>query len=161
MRRIQSGPRTCRTSALGALALCVALAGCSGSDSDDDGGTTTPNTPQTFTQTLPPLTFTGLPNGAITSADISITGTGTMTSTVNWTFAQNDVDIYVTSTACAATNNINIQTGCTAIGRTTSVVAKPETLTVNVTSGNYRIWVVNFGPGAESGTLSVSATGTR
>ena len=161
MRRIQSGPRTSRISALGALAMMVGLAACGGSDGGGTTPTTTPPAPTTTTQTLQPLTFTGLTNGEVRSADFTITGTGTMTSNVNWTFSSNDVDIFVTSTACNATNTTNLQTGCTAIGKTTSVVAKPETLTVNVSSGGYRIWVANFGPGAESGTLTVSATVTR
>ena len=122
------------------------------------GGNTTPTT---VTNTLPTFTFNSVPPGVVVFTDVSVNGSGTLSATADWTFASSDVDIYVTAPTCAATNTNNLQSGCTAIGRTTSGTAKPERLTVNVAQGNYRLWIANFGPSTESGTLQASATVTR
>ena len=47
------------------------------------------------------------------------------------------------------------------MGHTTSSTAKPELLTLAVTQGTYRVWIANFGPGSESGTLRLTATVNR
>jgi hypothetical protein len=151
-----------RVSALaGALAMAAALSACGGGSDGGSGNTTTGSSGGPVTTTLPTYTFTGVPSGSLASTDVTVNGTGTMTAVANWTFSSNDIDIYITSTTCNATNISNIQSGCTNVGRTTSTFAKPETLTVNVNAGNYRVWIANFGPGSESGTLAVSATVTR
>ena len=89
--------------------------------------------------------------------DVSITGSGsgTLDATANWSFAADDVDLYVTSTGCAnfLTDNCSVQ------AQANSTTNKPERLTLTVTAGNnYRIWVVNFGPGFETGTVEVGLT---
>jgi hypothetical protein len=135
-------------------ALAAGLAACG-------GGTTTPDTDtSTVTTTLPTQPFANLPAGAVAFAEITINGTGSLTGTADWTFASNDIDVYVTAPSCRATDIVEL-TGCQAVGRTTAVTTKPERLTVNVTQGNYRVWVANFGPSAESGTLQMTATVAR
>jgi hypothetical protein len=149
------------STAVVAFALVAGLSACGGG-----GGTTTPSggggtTPTTVTTTLPTFTFNSVPPGVAVFTDISVNGTGTLSTTADWTFASSDIDIYVTATTCAASNTTNLQSGCTAIGRTTATTTKPERLTVSVTQGNYRLWIANFGPSTESGTLQASATVTR
>ena len=150
------------STAAAAFALVAGLSACGGG-----GGTTTPSggggttQPTTVTTTLPTFTFNSVPPGVVVFTDISVNGSGTLSTTADWTFASSDIDLYVTATTCAATNTNNLQSGCTAIGRTVSPTAKPERLTVNVAQGNYRLWIANFGPSTESGTLQASATVTR
>lgn len=135
-------------------ALGAGLAACG-------GGTTTPDTTtSTVTTTLPTQPFSNLPPGAVAFAEVTINGTGVLTGTADWTFASNDIDIYVTAPSCRATD-ISELAGCQAVGRTTAVTAKPERLTVNVMQGNYRVWIANFGPSSESGTLQMTATVSR
>jgi len=89
--------------------------------------------------------------------DVSITGSGsgTLDATANWTFSSDDIDIYVTSTGCS---DIFLG-GCSIQAQANSATTKPERVTLGVTAGsNYRIWVVNFGPGFETGTLEVGLT---
>jgi hypothetical protein len=145
-----------------AFALVAGLSACGGgttTPSNNNGGGTTQ--PTTVTTTLPTFTFNSVPPGVAVFTDISVNGSGTLSTTADWTFSSSDIDIYVTATSCAATNTNNLQSSCTAIGRTTSGTAKPERLTVNVAQGNYRLWIANFGPSTESGTLQASATVTR
>lgn len=151
-----------RVPAAAAAAVLVAgLSACGGGGSTN--GPSTPSTPQptTVTTTLPTFTFNSVTPGVVVFTDVTINGTGTLSLTADWTFATSDIDIYVTATSCAATNVSNLQSGCAAVGRTTATATKPERLTVNVSQGNYRIWVANFGPATESGTLQATATVTR
>jgi hypothetical protein len=150
------------SAAVAAFALVAGLSACG-------GGTTTPTNnggggstgPTTVTTTLPTFTFNSVPPSVVVFTDVSVNGSGTLSATADWTFSSSDIDIYVTSTSCAATNVNNLQSGCVALGRTTATTAKPERLTVNVAQGNYRLWIANFGPSTESGTLQATATVTR
>ena len=149
--------------AVAAVALVAGLSACGGG-----GGTTSPSNsggsnppPSTVTTTLPTFTFNSVPPSVVVFTDVAINGTGTLSLTADWTFASSDIDVYVTATSCAATNITNLQSSCAAIGRTVSTAAKPERLTVPVAQGNYRLWIANFGPATESGTLQASATVTR
>lgn len=139
----------------GVVILCAVLTACGG------GGTTAPTpTTSTVTTTLPTQPFNGLAPDEAAFTDVTVNGTGVLTSTADWTFPTNDIDIYVTATSCRARSIIEL-VACPAMGRTTAVTAKPERLTVNVTQGVYRVWVANFGPTAESGTLQLTATVAR
>ncbi len=136
------------------LALAAGLQACGGGE----GSPAAPSTPavsQPVTQNLPAQPFVGVAPGAPSFFPLTINGTGTATATLNWTFAANDLDIYVTSSTCSATTFAQVA-ACTPIAATTSTTAKPETVTFNVTPQTYRIWVLNFGPGSESGTLAVT-----
>lgn len=86
--------------------------------------------------------------------DISITGTGgaTVEATAEWTFASDDVDIYVTATTCTPTMFAGEL--CAYKTKADSATSKPERVSFPVSPGdNYRFWVVNFGPQRESGTF--------
>lgn len=137
---------------LGAVAMGLAACG---------GGTTSPDdTTSTVTTTLPTQPFANLPAGAVAFAEVTINGTGVLTGTADWTFPSNDIDVYVTAPSCQAGDIAQLMS-CAAVGRTTAVTTKPERLTVNVIQGNYRVWVANFGPSSESGTLQMTATVSR
>lgn len=92
--------------------------------------------------------------------DLSVTDVGstvTIDATVEWTYASNDVDLYVTNTSC--TIEMLSAGSCAYTAHADSATAKPEKLTFTVTTaGSHRFWIVNFGPNAESGTLEVGMT---
>jgi hypothetical protein len=93
------------------------------------------------------------------AVDVKITGAGngTLDATVEWTFATNDVDIYVTATAC--TLEMFSAELCGYKAKADSTTSKPERLSFSVASGDsYRFWIVNFGPQAESGTFNAGLT---
>jgi hypothetical protein len=133
--------------------VAVGLAACG-------GGTTSPDTESQLTTSLPTQPFSNLAPFEVGFAEVTINGAGTLTSTADWTFATNDIDVYVTPPSCRAADVAELA-NCTIVGRTTAVTTKPEQLTVIVSRGNYRVWVANFGPSAESGTLRMTATVTQ
>jgi hypothetical protein len=152
------------STAVVACALIAGLSACGGGSNPptgNTGGSGGGGGSQTVTTTLPTFTFNSVPPGVVVFTDVTISGTGTMSLIADWTFSSSDIDVYVTNTSCAASNTNNLQSGCSAIGRTTATATKPERLTVNVSAGNYRLWIANFGPSTESGTLQASATVTR
>jgi hypothetical protein len=145
-----------------AFVLVAGLSACGGgSNPVEPPVNNNNNQPSTVTTTLPTFTFNSVPPGVVVFTDVSVTGSGTLSVTADWTFSSSDIDVYVTATSCGATNVNNLQSGCSAIGRTTATATKPERLSVAVTQGNYRLWVANFGPSTESGTLQATATVTR
>jgi hypothetical protein len=139
--------------------LVTGLSGC-GSSSPNTPSTPPPVVPQDVTTTLPTQTFVGLTPDEARFLDVQVNVTGTMTAVSDWTFASNDLDIFVTANSCTQFTHTGLFLGrCAIIARAVSATSKPERLQVNVTPGVYRVWVGNFGPGGESGTLSVTVTG--
>jgi hypothetical protein len=93
------------------------------------------------------------------AVDITLTGagTGTLDATVEWTFAANDVDLYVTATACTAEMFANDR--CAFKAKADSSTTKPERVSFGVSAGDtYRFWIVNYGPQRESGTFVAGLT---
>jgi hypothetical protein len=142
---------------MAAAGLVFGLPACGGGGGGGGGGSVAgPTTPtrQIVTQQTWTADF-----GDVLQADVTITGSGagTLDATVQWTFATNDVDLVATSTTCSPAAFIT--DACTLLAEASSTTAKPERISFSVTGGSsYRIWIVNFGPGAESGTLEVGLT---
>jgi hypothetical protein len=93
------------------------------------------------------------------ATDVRLTGfgTGNLDATVEWTFASDDVDLYVTATTCTAEMFENER--CAYKARADSPRAKPERVSFDISGGDsYRFWIVNFGPERESGTFVVGLT---
>jgi hypothetical protein len=136
--------------AIPALCGLLLLAGCGGKGplDPDEGPSPGPGSTETVLNqgwALEPL--------QIMYVDAGVTGTGgTVDATVEWTFAANDVDLYVTATACSAEQFA--QDRCAYKAKADSTTAKPERVSFSVSGGDsYRFWIVNFGPQRESGTF--------
>jgi len=149
--------RSGRTGALaGALALVVGLTGCG-------GGSTTPNPPPVNNPPAPVrsvignFTFSLGSVGLAQPVEVTVSGNGTMDATVQWSFASNDVDLYLTDRNCNATSIFNLG-NCNVMARADSFTNKPEVIRQTLSTGVYRLWVYNDGPGSESGTLVVGFT---
>jgi len=84
----------------------------------------------------------------------TVSGSGTLDGTVQWTFASNDVDLAVSDTTCTEA----AFPFCTFLAEATSTTAKPERVSLTVSAGTYRFWVLNLGPERESGTLEIGLT---
>jgi hypothetical protein len=144
---------------LAGLLAAVALAGpgCGGSGSvtgNSGGGGSTRSTVDERGWQLDPFELLGV--------DIQITGTGsgTLDANVEWTFASDDVDVYVTAVAC--TTEMFISDRCAYKAKADSATTKPERVSFSVSAGDsYRFWIVNFGPQRESGTFGAYLTQTR
>ena len=95
------------------------------------------------------------------AVDINITGgfggSATLDAAVEWTFASDDVDIYVTATAC--TLEMFGAVRCAYKTKADGGTTKPERVSFSVSGGDtYRFWIVNFGPQRESGTFVAGLT---
>jgi len=78
-------------------------------------------------------------------------GSGNLDLTVEWTFASNDVDIFIVrGTAPCTLATFNNRT-CGFIATSESATLKPEKLTINnMAAGAYTLYVANFGSSDES-----------
>jgi hypothetical protein len=141
-----------------ALGLALSLAGCG-----SDGPTTT--TPTT-TLAPAPTTTVILQGGA---GDIgprilyvlnpfTTAGAGTLDVTVDWTFPEDNVEVYLAQGTCTI-DQVNQRT-CPFAGLSESATAKPERLhIVNLAAGTYSLMIGNRGPQTE--TVSYQVTLTR
>ncbi len=79
-------------------------------------------------------------------------GSGTVDATAEWTHASDDINLYVTATGC--TVEMFVAQRCGFKARADGPTAKPESLSFDVSGGDsYRFWIVNAGPGRETGTF--------
>jgi hypothetical protein len=136
--------------------LAVALPGCGGGG----GGITTP----TPTPTPPPVTaliledsFSGLGELTLAPVPFDTTATGTIEATVDWTFATDDVDIYLVRGSCTL-DQFNNGT-CSFVAFSESPTAKPETIrATNQAPGSFTLYIGNRGPAEESVSYQVFLT---
>lgn len=147
----------------GSLSALVLLAGCGGG-----GGASSPTSPSSTTpssqptvQVLPTQTFTNLEPESAQFTDLRIDAAGvTADIEANWTFASNDVDVFVTSAACSTSSydTLFFQVGsCASLARGTGV-SRPERLSASLAAGSYRVYVASsaLSSSPESGTLAVT-----
>lgn len=137
------------------LFLTVTLSACGGG-----GGSSAPTAVATPTPapTPPPPQVLGqgagrLPAQAVALVDVSVPANGTLEAVVDWTFARNDVDVAVIRGACTPAQFNAGQ--CTFLGATSSTTAKPERITVGVTTGPHTIAIANFSTEDESASYQV------
>jgi hypothetical protein len=144
-------------STAGAL-FVLGLAGCGGDS---------PTAPSTATPTAPPAPVASvLMQGSLSNMDprvlftvgtFNTTAAGKLDVTVDWTFATNDVDVYVARGTCSL-EQVNNRT-CPFVTLSESTTAKPEKLTVSsLDPGTYSLMIGNLGPTAESASYQVVHT---
>lgn len=100
----------------------------------------------------------GLDAGFLTVLpSFSTSSAGTLDVTVDWTFASNDVDIYLARGACSFEQFVTDR--CNIASFSESVTAKPEKLNVaNAPAGSYTLLIGNHGPTVESLSFQVMLT---
>ena len=139
------------------LIAAVLLPGC-GSDSN-------PVTTTTTTTTLPPPTQQtviqsgsgSLPVLNLALIPFVVSNPGRLDVTVDWTFASNDVDIYLVRGACTFDQFVN--NGCNLVAFSESGTAKPERVSFSgATPGTFNLGIGNLGPADESVAFQVVLT---
>jgi hypothetical protein len=151
--------------AVGALlVLVVGLYGCGGGG----GSTPTPvSTPTPRTRSvLGTFSFSlvGVPTAQsvgfafdFLGQTVTLGSAGDLDAVVDWTFASNNVNLYLTSDTCTDAQFKVV--ACAILRSTESASGKPKTLQMpGLASGNYKVWVVNLGNTAESGSVQVGVT---
>jgi hypothetical protein len=89
------------------------------------------------------------------------TASGTIGVEVNWTFATNDVDIYLARGNDPCDEDSFNNGTCAFIATEESASMKPERLTVpNLAAGTYTLYIANFGDTDESVAWQVTLTST-
>lgn len=82
---------------------------------------------------------------------------GTLDVTVDWTFASNDIDVFLERGDCNCA--LALLDGCQDLAGSDSATAKPERLTVpNLSAAGYTLVVGNAGPGGESASYELGLT---
>jgi hypothetical protein len=143
-----------------AMTGLVLLGACNGGGGGGNNPTPVTQPPQPTTSTILTGQFVGIPSQALGTFDFASPTTGTVTATATWTSGGNDVDIYVVAgNACTTTNTFGRPTGanCTILCDDDRVGGNTATCNLQATtSGQARLFIVNLGPGTESGTYSVT-----
>ena len=139
-----------------AATLALALCACGGG-----GVTPAPLPTPTPTPVPPPRVVsqgsTGLEAGMIGRTVFTTTLSGRLDATVNWTFVEDDLDVYVARGECTFEQFFGDQ--CPPAGFSESETAKPEMVTVQgAAPGSYTLFVGNLGPRDESLSWQVVLT---
>ena len=154
---------------LAVVAAAVVLPSCGGGD-DGPNCTSNPAGPgcaPTTTTTPPPVTRVissgsgSLEAGFVAPVVFTTTASGTVGVEVNWTFATNDVDIFLTRGNEPCTLETFNDRSCGFIATEESTSMKPERLTVpSLAAGTYTLYVANFGDTDESVAYQITLTST-
>jgi len=142
--------------------IAVGLSGCGGDKVVNPTAPTPTPTPTPAAVTRVVSQGNG-PIGRKTVAPVVFTtaAAGSVGITVDWTFATNDVDIFVTRGSEPCTLGTFNDRSCGFIATEESVLMKPEKLTVpNLAAGTYTLYVANFGDTDESVAYQVTLTST-
>ena len=140
-----------------ALSAALALVACGGGYSTPTPVPTPTPTPTPAPSPLPTFTFTDLSQNTAVYTDVNVTQNAILSAVADWTSPGDDIDIVFTDTSCDRTDARTIVQGrCTVNARTSSSTAKPERLNADVTPGIVRVYILNWGPGTESGTLQLT-----
>ena len=142
-------------SRLAASVLLLALgAACGGSSPASPSPVATPTPAPVATVVLEGSLPDMEPMWLFTVGQFTTSTVGRIEITVDWTLAENDVDFYLTQSACSI-EAINAG-ACSFVAYSVSKTAKPETTFVeNAPPGTYALLIGNRGPTKESVSYQV------
>lgn len=143
-----------------AIGGLVASGGCGGGGSSSSPSSVPTPTPAPATTTLGQGTFRADARTSGAIATITLNQTGVLATTIRWTFASNDVDLFVVSGTTCSTHveGVPTGTGCSILCRDVGTTGTTATCSFNATTGSALVWVTNYGSTSESGTWVVTLT---
>jgi hypothetical protein len=153
---IMSGPRPSTTRLASVLAASLALAAGSAGCGSSSVANFPPKviTSVVYESSVP---FADLQRFQVVANDFTVPA-GNLQITVDWSSPTDDLDIVLSNPAC---DTLAFAAGvCKVLGSERTNV-KPERLSMTTTATAYRLFVVNLGPQAESGTVVVRVTQAR
>jgi len=144
------------------LVLALMLGACGGDDCSDHPTTPECSPPPSPSPTPTPITrrligegsFSNLGERVIAEIPFNIDSRATIEATVDWTFATDDVDIFLVHGRCTL-DQFNTDT-CPFAAFATNASTKPETVTApNQEAGSYALYILNWGPAEESVSFQI------
>lgn len=147
------------------LSLTLALSACGSSSTSSTSSTTQPTTQSTTRIVLSqgnwqaaaaPAGTRDLTGTNVVLLPVTLTSAATLDVTATWASQSNDVEFAIHQGTCSFSNLGT--SGCVALLESGKPTTRGVTLSKAVAAGNYTMMIVNFGPGAESGTYQVGAT---
>ncbi len=142
-------------------ALVMVMQGCGGDSSTTPTPVAVPTpTPAPVSTVVAEGSFSGLGVRVLSSVSpFTTTATGTLAVTVDWTFASNDVDIYLTRGTDPCTVDEFNSGRCEFLAFSESFTAKPEKVSATgATAGPYTLYIGNRGPTEEAVSYQVVLT---
>jgi hypothetical protein len=140
--------------------IALGLSGC-GSDKIGPPPPPTPPPPPAQVTRVVSQDHDSLESETFGPVVFNTTASGTIGVEVNWTFATNDVDIYLARGNNPCTEETFNNDTCTFIATEESASMKPERLSVpNLAAGTYTLYIANFGDTDESVAWQVTLTST-
>ena len=148
-----------RSSAL--ILLAIALPGCgsstTGSLNPTPIPTPTPAPPTGVATLIDEDNFSGLGAQFLAGIPFDTTISGTIEATVDWTFARDNVEVYLVRGSCTIDEFNNDTCPCAAFSESTT--AKPERIrATNQNAGSFTLYIGNRGPDEESVSFQIFLT---
>jgi len=142
-----------------AVLFAVALfPACGGSSNSPTPLPSAAPTPPPTVQTVVASGTGSVPARVLVLVPFATAAAGTLDVTVDWTFASNDVHIYLMTGSCASVDQFNARQ-CTVAVFSESALLKPERISIaGATAGGYTLGIGNVGPGDESVSFQVVLT---
>ena len=141
-------------------ALVMVLPSCGGSSSSTPTPMPTPTpTPAPVSTVIEQGSESGVEALLLLFVPFTTNATGTLDVTVDWTFASNDLDIFLArGTAPCSLEDFNAGR-CPWVASSESFTAKPERMSAsNAAAGAYTLYIANFGLTEESISWQVVLT---
>jgi hypothetical protein len=144
-----------------AVAFALLLGACGGSENrqcPNPADATCPSPSPTPTPVVRTLigegSFSGLGERFIAEIPFQLGTRATIEATVDWTFATDDVDVFIVRGRCTL-DQFNTGT-CPFAAFATNTSTKPERVTApNQEEGSYNLYILNLGPAEESVSFQI------
>ncbi|HUL76357.1 MAG TPA: hypothetical protein VL691_03760 [Vicinamibacteria bacterium] len=137
---------------LAGVTLVALLAACGGGSSPTITPTPAP-TPTPCTQSTLYQQSGSVPTRTLVYDEFSAADSGRLDVTMDWTFADSQMGVYIVPAGTCALADFNART-CNFLIRS-ETTTKPRKVSANVTAGNYRWLVANFSQTDESAALQI------
>jgi len=149
--------RTITSRYLSLALLALALPGCGGNDTTTPTPTPTPTPAPSVTTLIEEGSFSGLEAQFLAAIPFDTTSTGTIEATVDWTFASDNVEVYLVRGSCTV-DQFNDLT-CPFVAFSESPTAKPERIrATNQGPGSFNLYIGNRGPDEEAVSFQIFLT---
>ena len=151
-------PRNTKTALAASLLSLLVMSACTDSGPGPSPVVTPVPVTVPVSTVLSQPTVSGLRPGFGSFLDFNVPNTGTLDADFNWTFTNNDVDIYLTTPSCPSVSALTTPGGCSILA-SDQTLQKPARFSFTVTqAGAARFWVVNLGSSNESGSGTLRLT---